>query len=400
LSHVEQAPYVAATPLVKLVSLVDASDGHELMLKPQPSAAPLRLSYARNTMTFRFYSGSDNWRRPPVYEYRMDDREPWTPVSGSSFTFRGLREGAYRFQVRLAGRPETTGASSVLPFEVQPPWYRTRVAYVLFALAAVSLLAAVVAWLSYTARKRNRQLERVVDERTGQLQAAMDKLNLETRNAATREERDRLASEIHDSLQQGLTGAILQLDTTLRLSAVVDEVRSRLHVVRNMISYARQEVQHAVWDMESPLLEGTELGDALRNLTAFVESESVLIEVVVSGAAVPLSRGANHNLLRIAQEATTNAVRHAQAKRITIRLDYDAAEVALEVADDGIGFLPELVLGKQIGHFGLRGIRTRAKKLRADLSIESVPGKGTTIRVRVPTALNSDLHSHVERSHR
>ena len=224
----------------------------------------------------------------------------------------------------------------------------------------------------------------------------LEKLNEETRNAATRAERDRLASEIHDSVQQGLTGAILQLDTTISLPAVTGAVRSRLNVVRNMVSYSRQEVQHAVWDMESPLLEGTELAEALRNLTAFVDSESVIIEVVVSGSAIPLTRVTNHNLLRIAQEATTNALRHAEAKRITIRLDYGLDAVCLDIADDGIGFFPDYVLEKQGGHFGLRGIRARAKKLRGELTIRSAPNEGATVRVEVPIGSHKETLINVE----
>src|SRR6185503_17891179 len=170
---------------------------------------------------------------------------------------------------------------------------------------------------------------------------------------------------------QGLTGAILQLDTTLKLPAVGGDVRSRLNVVRNMVSYARQEVEHAVWDMESPLLDGADLADALQNLTTFVNSGGVSVDVSVSGNAVLLDRMANHNLLRIAQEATTNAFRHAKASRIAIRLEYGAENVTLEISDDGCGFSPDEVLQDRSGHLGLRGIRTRAKKLRASLAIES-----------------------------
>ena len=97
-----------------------------------------------------------------------------------------------------------------------------------------------------------------------------------------------------------------------------------------------------------------------------------------------MDRMANHNLLRIAQEATTNAFRHAKASRIAIRLEYGAENVTLEISDDGCGFSPDEVLQDRSGHLGLRGIRTRAKKLRASLAIESAQDKGTSIRVAVP----------------
>ena len=223
----------------------------------------------------------------------------------------------------------------------------------------------------------------------------MKRLNDETRVTATLEERDRLAVEIHDTVQQGLSGAILQLDTTLKLPAATGDLRARLNVVRNMVSYARQEVQHAVWDMDSPLLEGNDLGDALRKLTTYTDSSTVVPAVVISGQPVPLPRFTTHHLLRIAQEATTNAVRHAQPGRITLELDYGAGSVVLTITDDGTGFNPDEALNKS-GHFGLRGIRGRATKLGGEFTMESAPEAGTSIRVEVPLTPGKPLTRHAE----
>ncbi|HEY9154061.1 MAG TPA: sensor histidine kinase, partial [Opitutaceae bacterium] len=253
-------------------------------------------------------------------------------------------------------------------------------------------------WSVYIERRRSRALEKTVKERTLQLENAMAKLGEETRRAATLEERDRLANEIHDSVQQGLTGAMLQLDTTLKSTSIAQDLRLRLDVVRNMVSYARQEVQHAVWDMESPLLEGTELPSALKNLVAFVNSGDVGVEVSVVGNPVSLERVVNHNLLRIAQEATTNAFRHAKARKITIGLKYTAQHVELEVSDDGVGFSPNEVLREKVGHLGLRGIRARVKKFGGRLTINSTLGQGTSIIVHVPVgkmaAISTALETH------
>jgi signal transduction histidine kinase len=87
--------------------------------------------------------------------------------------------------------------------------------------------------------------------------------------------------------------------------------------------------------------------------------------------------------LRIAQEATTNAVRHAEAKRIDIRLDYRPDSVSLTISDDGVGFQPDDGLSNK-GHFGLSGIRGRAKKLDGKLTIRSAPGEGTSIEIVIP----------------
>jgi signal transduction histidine kinase len=391
LYHVEQRWAAQERPALepRVVSLV-AGRGEELLTSGVPTTGPVRLPFAQNNPSFRFFAGSDTGRRAPRYEYRLTEREPWTPLAGSQLSFRGVGEGEYLLQVRAQDRYNPASAITRFPFEVLPPWYRTWPAYVLFGSAGAMLLLGITRWASYLERRRSRMLEQVVHERTRQLEETMARLSEETRNAATLAERDRLANEIHDSVQQGLTGAILQLDTTLKSPAIVDDVRSRLNVVRNMVSYARQEVQHAVWDMESPLLEGTGLAEALRNLTTFINANGVDIDVAVTGESVPLARAINHNLLRIAQEATTNAFRHAEAKRISIRLGYDAATVSLVIADDGIGFDASDVLRPRAGHLGLRGIRTRVKKLGGTLAIDSAPGRGTSINIVVPLNPGSD----------
>jgi signal transduction histidine kinase len=223
----------------------------------------------------------------------------------------------------------------------------------------------------------------------------MRKLNDETRVSATLAERDRLAVEIHDTVQQGLSGAILQLDTTLKLPAATGDLRSRLNVVRNMVSYARQEVQHAVWDMDSPLLADNDLAEALRKLTTYADSSTVVPLVTVSGNSVPLSRFTTHHLLRIAQEATTNAVRHAHPTRIDMELEYGPESVVLTIKDDGIGFNPDDMLNMG-GHFGLRGIRGRATKLGGEFTILSAPERGTSIRVEVPLTQENPIARHAE----
>ncbi|HEY0945413.1 MAG TPA: histidine kinase, partial [Opitutaceae bacterium] len=249
LYHVEQrwtpSPKRPLTPI--LVSLADGR-GDELLLNTALPPTPVQLPFSRNALTFQFFSGSDAGRRAPIYEYRLAPDEPWTPVAGSQVSFRGLHEGRYNLHIRFTEKFSSPGAAAVFPFEILPPWYRTWQAYLLFGLVFSIMLAGLIRWSIYMERRRNRMLERVVHDRTRQLEDAMARLGEETRHKATLAERDRLANEIHDSVQQGLTGAILQLDTTLKLPSVGGDIRSRLNVVRKMVSYARQEVQHAVWD--------------------------------------------------------------------------------------------------------------------------------------------------------
>ncbi|HEX2860458.1 MAG TPA: sensor histidine kinase [Lacunisphaera sp.] len=401
LYHVEPTASTSVRPFTApiLVSLTDARRGVDLLSPASRRAGALQFPYDQNSLTFRFFSGSYAWRRTPQYEFRLQPGEPWSALdNGAILRFSGLHEGHYQLQVRIAGQPASPGTPLNLPFTILPPWHRTAPAYALYGLLAALAIWGAIRWSGLLARKRNRALEQLVKDRTGELESTMAKLNEKTRISATLAERDRLAGEIHDSVQQGLSGAILQLDTTLTLPALTGNVRARLNVVRNMVSYARQEVQHAVWDMESPLLEGNDLGAALRKLSTLMTSGKVAPRVEVSGTPVALPRPATRHLLRIAQEATTNALRHAGAQEIIIRLDYQPEAVVLAIRDDGTGFQPESVLN-QAGHFGLRGIRTRVKKLRGTLAITSADGEGTTLQVHVPLSA-APSHEHDAENHR
>ncbi|HEY8993559.1 MAG TPA: sensor histidine kinase, partial [Lacunisphaera sp.] len=398
LHHVEPAagPPPGATAKPVLVSLSDTRQNRELLANRTLSSGPLTLPFGQNSLMFQFFSGSYGWRRAPTYQYRLGLHEPWAVIdTGSSLRFPALHEGKYHLQVRIGGPRRVPGPPLDFDFEILPPWHRTRLAYLAYTVLGLLAVVGLVRWSSHLERRRNRVLERIVQERTGELEATMRRLNDETRVSATLAERDRLAVEIHDTVQQGLSGAILQLDTTLRLPAVTSELRSRLDVVRNMVAYARQEVQHAVWDMNSPLLEGNDLGDALRKLTTFTDSSTVVPTVAIAGEPVPLPRFTTHHLLRIAQEATTNAVRHAMPSRITLELDYRADSVVLTIVDDGIGCSPDDALNRR-GHFGLRGIRGRATKLGGEFTMQSTPGAGTSIRVEVPLTPGKPIAPHAE----
>jgi signal transduction histidine kinase len=386
-------PHAGLQPM--LVSVADGRTNVELFDGHSSPAAPLPLRFEQNSLSFRLFAGGYAWRRAPRYEFRLNHGDRWTPLgSGSLLNFSGLSEGSYQLEMRVAQAREPAPQPISFAFQIFPPWHRTWPAYTLYGIGLLAGVVGIVHWSSQRARRRNAVLERLVRQSTGQLKIAMEKLNEETRNAATLAERDRLAGEIHDSLQQGLSGLMLQLDATLKLPSLSPDVRSRLDVARNMVSFTRHEVQHAVWDMESPLLAGTELGEALRKLTALIETGPAAIEVSVSGPPVALPPTTKHHLLRIAQEGITNAVRHASARRISIHLEYRTDEVALAIHDDGIGFDAEQVMTKSIGHFGLRGLRGRAAKISGELRIESAAGRGTLIRVSAPLATPAQPSSH------
>ena len=375
----------AATIRPRVVSIVAGQAGRELLPGRRTDPVLPALAHAENSLVMRFFAGSYASRQPLEYDFRLKrGNTSWAPVgNGSLLTLADLHEGSYRLEVRATEAREPVGRPLVIEFDILPPWYRTWLAYTLYVLGSAGLVFGLVRWLSQRARAQYLALEKIVAERTEELRAAMQQLSVEASNAATVAERDRLAGEIHDSLQQGLSGLMLHLDSTLKLPELSDDVRARLSVARNMVSFTRHEVQHAVWDMETPLLEGTELGDALRKITALIGPGETQVDITVSGQPVELTSSTKHHLLRIAQEAITNALRHSAAKSIAIALSYEPDAVALSITDDGNGFVPNDVLVRGLGHFGLRGLRGRATKIGGDLKIDSAPGRGTAVRVRV-----------------
>ncbi|BET67535.1 hypothetical protein ASA1KI_24530 [Opitutales bacterium ASA1] len=386
LYHVERRAVAEnRRPKIRLVSMT-ADQGRRELLKPAGEPVDgLRFSYDDSSLSFRFFSGTYAWRSPPLYQYRLGAAEAWTPVdSNMVLRFPKLREGEYRLDVRQAEPQAEEATSFTLAFAIAPPWYRTPLGYTGGALLLLATSAGVARWLNHRSLRRNAELEQLVNERTRALETTMERLNEETRNAATLAERSRLAGEIHDSLQQGLSGTLLHLETTLTHPALTPELRGQLGVMRNMLSYSREEVQQAVWNLESPLLQNSTLGEALHKLVGFINAGSVAVDVDTYERPISLDPEVQHNLLRIAQEAITNAVKHAQPGRIHILLESQDDRVVLSITDDGCGF-DATVDRREEGHFGLRGIEARARCIGAELRIISAPGAGTTVRVVVPT---------------
>jgi signal transduction histidine kinase len=135
--------------------------------------------------------------------------------------------------------------------------------------------------------------------------------------------------------------------------------------------------------MQSPLLANADLGTALKHVASMISSGSPAVNVEIVGSPRPMTSSHEHHLLRIAQEAITNAVKHAHAKSITVSLDYSGTDFKLTIEDDGGGFVPSDVKHSgQNGHFGLHGIRARAKKIAAQFDIASQIGKGTAITIQ------------------
>ena len=388
LYHVDRGTVPVIRPPTKpvLIAIVDQRTGRELDDGAASTGLPATFRYAQNNLGFRFFAGTYALAKPS-YRFRVSDRSgEWSIASANSvFTLPNLKEGSYRLEATLVDlRGGPVGQPFHFGFHVKPPWFRSWYSYVAYATLGGLAISSAFMWSSRRARRKQMWLESLVAKRTNELRITMEKLNSETRNAATLEERNRLAGEIHDSVQQGLTGLMLQLDTMLRHGKFSEVAKSQLQTAINMVSFSRDEVKNAVWDMESPLLETGDLGEALRRTAGLVDAGGRVVDIAVRGAPRRITPSEQHQLLRIAQEAVTNAVRHSAAQKISVSLDYETDRIVLRIVDNGCGFALETALTESSGHFGLRGLRNRASKINAEFSLVSAPGQGTTVQVTLP----------------
>jgi two-component system NarL family sensor kinase len=199
------------------------------------------------------------------------------------------------------------------------------------------------------------------------------------------EERNRLAREIHDTLAQGLTGITLQLETADAMLESGADLAAVKGVVRHALEQSRaslEEARRSVLDLRAAPLEGRSLARALEDhIAALPRPNGLRIKFIVSGAGKPLPARVETGIYRIAQEALSNAITHANAARVTVDLVVQPEELNLTVIDDGRGFDPASI---PPGRYGLLGLNERARLLGGSLQIHSEPGAGTSVQVRVP----------------
>ena len=259
-----------------------------------------------------------------------------------------------------------------------PPWWTPQRLGLLLAGVLLVLCLALV-W-GYAMRRqvarRSSQLAREI--------AAREAATLEF-DAILRERR-RLANDLHDTLEQALTGLALQLEITERSKTSDPELSARhLNLAQQFLDRSRREVHRTVWDLRAHGLDGRDFLDILHErANAMVAGSSVGITVAREGELYPLPDLVAGNLLLLAQEAVTNALKHGAPEKIDVRLRFSPTGVELEVKDNGRGFDAFTAPGQSDGHFGLQGMHERAKRLGGRLEVKSSPGHGTSITVRVP----------------
>jgi signal transduction histidine kinase len=227
----------------------------------------------------------------------------------------------------------------------------------------------------------NQRSEAVIAENAG-LQA---QLLTQAREAGVLEERQRMAREIHDTLAQGLTGIVTQLEAAQRTSDS-DEHRRRIDNAKELARASLSEARRSVQALKPAALEDARLPEALAEEAArWSATSGVAADVTTTGAPRPLYPEVEVTLLRVAQEALANVAKHAGASRVTVTLSYMEDVVTLDVLDNGSGFDVNRQASPEDGSgFGLTAMRQRVRRLAGELEIESRDGAGTAISASVP----------------
>jgi len=203
------------------------------------------------------------------------------------------------------------------------------------------------------------------------------------------EERGRLSREIHDGVAQTLGALQLkasQLEDSLPREKV-DESRRHLSELQDMISRAYRDLREVMLGLRAVVEPGTGLVAALRQYLSHYQAQYGLdVRLEASeGEPVTLDGETQAQAMRIVQEALSNLRRHAGTDRASVRIERESDGVRISVVDEGQGFDPSLLEGRDDGrHLGLRTMRERAESVRGTLAVESRPGQGTMVVLRLP----------------
>jgi signal transduction histidine kinase len=232
----------------------------------------------------------------------------------------------------------------------------------------------------------NHRLEEMIAENTG-LQA---QLLTQAREAGAGDERQRMAREIHDTIAQGLTGIVTQLEAAQQTSGDAERER-RIDNAKRLARDSLAEARRSVQALRPQALENSRLPEALADEVArWSVTSGVTGDVETTGEARALHPEVEVTLLRVAQEALANVAKHAGASRAGVTLSYMEDVVSVDVRDDGAGFAVTERNGHLAGEtpaaggFGLIAMRQRVSRLAGQLEIESEPGAGTAVSASLP----------------
>jgi len=340
------------------------ADGHS----HDPLAEDLRLP--GGTRSVRIGYGALSYSVPDrvQFKYRLiGTGDEWTSAGNRhEVTFGNLGPGNYQFEVLGANEDGLwTDKPGVLRFTVAPTFLQSTGFKVAAALLLIGAAGIAYRWRTYilTTRVRNAMSERLA-------------------------ERDRIARELHDTLLQSVQGLILRFQLLVDRLPADHPSRQELHTTLDQADEVLAESRQRVLDLRAKQprsdLKSVIAALAKRQLPA----SRFETEIRTSGTVVPVDTAVFNGLIDVANESLFNVLRHAQARKVRVDIRYTAAFLELEIADDGVGLdMDSVSTAITRGHLGLVGMKERVAIIGGKLKIDSAPGQGVVLTVRVPSSI-------------
>jgi ligand-binding sensor domain-containing protein/signal transduction histidine kinase len=353
-----------ARPAAKIMGWTPTMDPNSSELVPTTSKQVVELEAGHSDLLLFFHAKLLANPSHLEFRYRLTGYDSsWTTTRAHAARYRHLPPGNYTFEVqaRRSGEDWSTPVATIA-VKQSPFLYQTWYFYAILFLLAVAIIAQIF--------RRRLQL-------------------MKGRMGIVLEERSRIARECHDTLMAGFAAVSWQLEATAKLfrdsKSEKTPAAQSCELARNMVAHCQAEARRIIWDLRDTDEVTNVLSHALaRTLSANVAPEWVETTFEVDGDELPLAPGCVHHLVCIGQEAVSNAIRHSDARHITIHLKYDDDSLALSIRDDGHGFARGDAEEKTSGHFGIPVMEERARKLGGMLRLQTSLGGGTEVLVNVP----------------
>ncbi len=323
------------------------------------SRTDVQLKPSEKNMEIRYAGLSFVSPEKMSFRYILDGYEKaWTEAGARREAFfTNLPPGHFRFKVMARNADGIWSTRpAVLNFTIEPRLYQRGW---FFPLLAIAFALAIVTGYRVRVRQLKQRFDLVLAERS------------------------RIARELHDTLLQGLSGITMQLQALWTKLPSSKEKQFLAEIIQDA-ARCSTEARHSLWGLRS-MGTAAALGfsDKLAELARqAVNGKPISLSLKLEPVSLSELPQAEYQLLRIAQEAISNCVVHADAKNLDIGLHLENEQLDLTLEDNGIGF--ETTEQQRFGHFGLVGMRERASEIGAELTISSVRGRGTKIAVRLP----------------
>jgi signal transduction histidine kinase/ligand-binding sensor domain-containing protein len=342
---------------------------HSLLQKAASFTKGVTLSPRQNIFSLEFSALS--YMNPVANRYRymldgLDTNWHEVDIGQRQVSYTTLPPKQYTFHVQgsVGGGPWGEPGAA-LQITVLPPWWSRwwfRVLYISAMLLAL--------WTVYRVH-------------LGQI-ALQYNIRMEERLR----ERNRIARELHDTLLQGFQGLMLRFHVVMETLPAGTPARRMMEQAMERADQALLQGRQSVHDLREDMTSGGDLSGALKHCgEVLTQDHRIPFSLSVIGTPRPFSATLCKEAYDIGREAMTNAFRHSHATRIEAEIAYESTGVRLSIRDDGRGIEQKIVDTGRAGHWGLRGMRERAKAIGGELNIQSRPDAGTAIELTIPATV-------------